>query len=136
MVINQWQLNLTQYWDHLKVLQLQIDLHRFLLMNHQTPPITITWSNLQPRHYPHHQNKYALAITTHSINVNLNATPRFNKTKLLKNITKPTNSATSTLNKVASSRTKIPKLINPPNLNCFKLRKIQFIIVQIKRNYL
>lgn len=60
---------------------------------------------------------------SHSINVNLNATPRFNKTKLLKNITKPTNSTTSTLNKVASSRTKNTKINKPSKLKLFQIKK-------------
>ena len=136
MVINQWQLNLTQYWD----LESPPTSNRSSPVSAYESPNTTNNNHMvksstaslpTPPEQVRTSNYYS-----HSINVNLNATPRFNKTKLLKNITKPTNSATSTLNKVASSRTKIPKLINPPNLNCFKLRKIQFIIVQIKRNYL
>jgi len=42
---------------------------------------------------------------------------------LLKNITKPTNSATSTLNKVASSRTKNTKINKSSKLKLFQIKK-------------
>ena len=62
---------------------------------------------------------------SHSINVNLNATPRFNKTKMLKNkkVGETINSATSTLNKVANSRTKNNKINKSSKLKLFQIKK-------------